>query len=142
MNSALKWKLLAGFLLVFVAGGMTGAFLGAAHTRQLFGRMHEHMLAERMRDRLRNELQLNDEQLAKIGPIIDQAAGRLHEIRRSTTRQVHETLMDAHREIAPMLNAEQRVKLTKLEAHPRHWRWFGHRGPPRLPADSPPPSSP
>jgi len=28
MNRALQWKLIAGFLLVFVAGGITGAFLG------------------------------------------------------------------------------------------------------------------
>ena len=29
MNRALKWKLIAGFLLVFAAGGMTGAFVVA-----------------------------------------------------------------------------------------------------------------
>lgn len=28
MNGALKWKLVAGFVLVFVAGGIAGAALG------------------------------------------------------------------------------------------------------------------
>jgi len=30
MNSALKWKLIAGFLLVFIAGGATGVFVTMA----------------------------------------------------------------------------------------------------------------
>ena len=28
MNRALQWKLVLGFILVFFAGGITGAFLG------------------------------------------------------------------------------------------------------------------
>jgi hypothetical protein len=33
MNRALQWKLIAGFLLVFVAGGITGAFVGGSYAR-------------------------------------------------------------------------------------------------------------
>ena len=36
MNRVLKWKLLGGFALVFIAGGMAGAFVGAAHARHSF----------------------------------------------------------------------------------------------------------
>ncbi len=36
MNRALKWKLIAGFVLVFLAGGMTGAFIVASQTHHLF----------------------------------------------------------------------------------------------------------
>ena len=31
MNASLKGKLVVGFLLVFVAGAMTGSFVGASH---------------------------------------------------------------------------------------------------------------
>lgn len=142
MNAALRWKLLAGFALVFVAGGLTGGFIGALHARQMFIGMHENMLAERMRHRLRAELQLTSEQEAKIAPIIDKAAAHLRQIRHSTGQQVHETLMQAHREIRPVLNDEQRVKLTRFEEYPRHWRWFSRHGSPHSPQESASPTAP
>ena len=142
MTAALKWKLLAGFALVFIAGGLTGAFIGAFHVRQMFIATHENMLAERMRHRLRAELRLTNEQEAKIAPIIDKAAARLHEIRRSTGQEVHETLMEAHREIRPILNEEQRVKLTRFEEYPRHLRWFGGHRPPHSLHESASPNGP
>lgn len=143
MNAALKWKLIAGFMLVFVAGGMTGGFIGASHARHMFVGMHQKMLAERMRHRLRAELQLTNEQEGKIGPIIDQTAARLHEIRRSTGRQVHEALLDAHRQMAPMLTEEQRSKLQRLETQRHRWLFHGgRRGPSASPESSTPPSGP
>jgi Spy/CpxP family protein refolding chaperone len=125
MSRALKWKLIGGFVLVFIAGGMTGAFVGASHARHLFLGWHQKMLAERMRHRLRTELQLTDDQLAKISPIIDKTAARLQEIRRSTRKQAREAVLESHREIATNLTEEQRAKLQALESHP-HWHWF-HR---------------
>src|SRR6266487_1210937 len=72
MNRALQWKLIAGFILVFIAGGMTGAFLGGVHARHLFFEFHQPgVMATRMRDRLRTELHLTPEQVAKISPIIE-----------------------------------------------------------------------
>ena len=60
MSTALKWKLLVGFVLVFLAGGMTGGFFGASQARHLFFAQHHHrgVLAEHMRQRLRAELEL------------------------------------------------------------------------------------
>ena len=93
MNRALKWKLIVGFVLVFVAGGMTGAFLGASHARHLFfAQPHRGMISQRMRDHYRAKLNLTPEQVAKISPIIDKAAAQLEEIRGTTGRRVHETL--------------------------------------------------
>jgi hypothetical protein len=125
MNRALKWKLVAGFVLVFVAGGMTGAFIVASQTRHfLFGPNHG-AIAERMRHRLRFQLHLTDEQMTKISPIIDKTATQLETIRAETGRRVHETFAEAHREIATELTPEQRTKLQEIEA--RHRRMF-HRG--------------
>jgi Spy/CpxP family protein refolding chaperone len=126
MNRALKWKLIAGFLLVFVAGGMTGAFVVASQTRHpLFGPYH-HDMADRMRNRLRAQLRLTDEQATKISPIIDKTVTQLETIRAETGRRVHETFAEAHREIAVDLTPEQRIKLQEIEA--RHRRWLHHGG--------------
>jgi Spy/CpxP family protein refolding chaperone len=137
MNRALQWKLIAGFILVFIAGGMTGVFLGASHAHRSFMQWHNPgLFAERMRERLRVELKLTPEQVAKISPIIDKTAVQLEEIRSETGRRVHETFMQAHREMEANLTEEQRAKLQQIEARHRHWH--GMHGP-HPPPDGPPP---
>src|SRR5213082_3606404 len=126
MNGALKWKLVAGFVLVFVAGGIAGAALGGFYARHLFIEFnHPGRVGDRMKERLRTELKLTPEQVAKISPIVDKTAAQLHEIRRDTARRVHETIAEAHRQMAVNLTDEQRQKLQQIEA--RHRRWRHHR---------------
>ena len=116
MNRTLQWKLIAGFLLVFVAGGITGAFVGGSYARRHFFELKE---------RLRAELNLTPEQVAKISPIIDKTTAQLRDIRRDTGRRVHEIIADAHHQMAAQLTDEQRQKLTQMED--RHRRWRDHR---------------
>lgn len=136
MNAALKWKLITGFLLVFIAGGVTGALFAAAQARHfMFGPPHHGMVAERMRERLRTELKLTPEQMAKVSPIIERTGARLEEIRMETTRNVHETFAAAHREMAPNLTDEQRAKLQQMrQRHQRFIRHFHHRKSPHAEA--------
>ena len=125
MNRALKWKLIVGFVLVFLAGGMTGAFITTSRTFHfLVGPHHPGFSAERMRNRLRWQLHLTDEQVTKISPVIDKAAAQLETIRMETGRRVREIFAEMHREIAADLTAEQRTKLQEMEG--RHRRWL-HR---------------
>jgi Spy/CpxP family protein refolding chaperone len=136
MNQVLKWKLIAGFLLVFVAGGIAGAALGGLYARHLFFEFHHpRLVGARMKERLRTELSLTPEQIAKVSPIVDKTAAQLQEIRRDTGRRVHEIMADAHKEIAANLNDEQRQKLQQIEE--RHRRWRHHHGPHEFPPDSP-----
>src|SRR5215469_11264419 len=123
MNRALRWKLIAGFLLVFVAGGITGAFIGGWYAQnQFFELHHPEQIAGRMKERLRTELGLSPEQVAKISPIVDKTTAQLRDIRRDTGRRVHEIVADAHQQIATQLTDEQRQKLTKMEERHRQWR--------------------
>lgn len=138
MNRALKWKVIAGFVLVFLAGGMTGAFIVASQTHRLFFGPYHGAMSDRMRHRLRAELHLTDEQLAKISPIIDKTATQLEAIRTETGRRVHETFAEAHREMASDLTPDQRAKLQAIEE--RHRRWFHRMHGPR--ASPSPPQSP
>ena len=137
MNQALKWKLIAGFILVFVAGGISGAFLGGLYARHLFfGFHHPEEIGARMKERLRTELNLTPEQVTKISPIIDKTAAQLRDIRRETGRHVHETIAEAHRQMAANLTDEQRKKLQQIEE--RHQRWRHRRFPQEPPPESPP----
>ena len=125
MSGGLKWKLIAGFALVFLAGGATGVFVSATAAHHFFFGPHRHgFAAQAMRNRLRAQLSLTDEQLTKITPIVEKAGAKLEEIRGDTGRRVRETIAEAHRDIAPILTPEQRQRLQQIEA--RHRRWI-HR---------------
>jgi Spy/CpxP family protein refolding chaperone len=137
MNRALQWKLITGFLLVFVAGIISGAFLGGMYAQHHFFAFHRpELIGGRMKERLRAELNLTPEQVAKISPIIDKAAMQLRDIRRETARRVHETIAEAHRQMAVNLTDEQRQKLRQIEERHRYWH---HR---RLHEFPPEPSPP
>jgi Spy/CpxP family protein refolding chaperone len=131
MNRALQWKLIAGFLLVFVAGGITGAFVGGSYARHHFLELHRpERIGAQMKDRLRAELGLTPEQVAKISPIIDQTAAQLRVIRRDTGQRVHQVMADAHRKMAANLTDEQRQKLQQIEERHRRWRHHHFHEPP------------
>ena len=108
---------------VFIAGGITGAFVGAAHARHFFLRgPHRAFIKERMGERLQRELKLTPEQVTKISPMLDKASAQLETIRTETAQRVHETMAQAHREMATVLTDEQREKLQQM--HRRHRRAF------------------
>src|SRR6266478_1889231 len=135
MNRTLQWKLIVGFVLVFVAGGISGAFLGGLYARHHFFAFHRpELIGGRMKERLRAELNLTPEQVAKISPIIDKTAAQLRDIRRDTARRVHETIAEAHRQMAVNLTDEQRQKLQQIEERHRRWRHHRrlHESPPEL----------
>ena len=135
MNRALQWKLIAGFVLVFIAGGVTGGFFAAAQARHFLSvPRHEGMVAEHMRARLQRELKLTPEQVAQISPIIEKAGAELEDIRHYSGRRVRETFMKSHDEISGFLTDEQRTKLKRMESRHRRWHGpglFGGRGGPR-----------
>src|SRR5436305_7050514 len=129
MNSALKWKLIAGFLLVFIAGGATGVFVSMAIAHHFMFAAHSGVAAQTMKSRLRWQLRLTDEQMTKIGPIIDKAGTQLEEIRGDTGRHVRDVLTETHREIAQYLTPQQQQRLKDLESRRQHWMQQQHHGP-------------
>ena len=139
MNRALQWKLIAAFILVFVAGGISGAFLGGSYARRHFFAFHRpELIGGRMKERLRTELNLTPEQVTKISPIIDKTAAQLRDIRRETGRRVHETIAESHRQMAANLTDEQRQKLQQIEERHRRWRHNRfHESPAESPAPTP-----
>ena len=136
MNPALKWKLIAGFVLVFVAGGIAGAALGGLYARHLFFEFHHpRMIGVRMKEQFRSQLRLTPEQMSKISPIIDKTAAELEQLRHDTGRRVREIWMEAHRQLAANLTDEQRQKLEQMKE--RHHRWSLRHGPPECAPESP-----
>jgi Spy/CpxP family protein refolding chaperone len=142
MSSELKWKLAFACLLVFVAGGMTGAFFGVHHLRRhiMLGPPHSGDVGERMREHFRRTLDLTTDQEKKIGPILDATSSKLETIRVETAERVRTVMEDSKKEVAPLLTPEQQKKLDNLESE--HRKLMMHHGflpPPPPPKDKPPP---
>jgi Spy/CpxP family protein refolding chaperone len=144
MNSSLKGKLALAFLLVFVAGVATGAFLGLHHLTHhvILGPPNSGDVPDRMREHLRRVLGLTADQENKIAPIVDATSSKLETIRVETAERVRTIMEDSKKEIAPLLTPEQQKKLDKLESE--HRKMMLHHGflPPPPPKDQPPPPAP
>lgn len=120
MNSSLRWKLIAAFLLVFIAGLACGFFTSPF---VLAHRMQHGLMAEHMLDRLSFQLRLTPEQREQIKPIVNRTATQLQEARRDMAGRVREVLRENRSAVMPLLNPEQRDRLREMEeAHRRFGR--------------------
>ena len=140
MNGSLKWKLAFAFLLVFIAGMMTGGFIGVHHLKVHFlGPPNSGDVAGRMREHFRRALDLTSEQESKIAPVIDATTAKLEAIRIETAERVRTVMEESKKEVAPFLSPEQQKKLEKLEAE--HRKVMIHHGfvPPPPPKEKPSP---
>jgi Spy/CpxP family protein refolding chaperone len=142
MNSSLKGKLALAFLLVFVAGAATGAFLGLHHLTHhiILGPPHSGDVPDRMREHFRRALGLTAEQESKIAPIIDATSAKLETIRVETAERVRNVMEESKRQVAPLLTPEQQKKLEKLDSE--HRKMMLHHGFLPPPKDKPPPPTP
>jgi Spy/CpxP family protein refolding chaperone len=140
VNGSLRWKLIAGVLLAFLAGGMSGFFF-ATHARNVSIEFHQQgLLSVRMKEHLRRQLNLTPEQEAKISPIVEKMAAQLEEVRSESGARVRKTMQDAHQEIAGFLTEEQKKELAQMEE--RHRSWHMHHGMHPSPDGEMPRSSP
>jgi Spy/CpxP family protein refolding chaperone len=137
MTRALKWWLALALVVVFGAGVGTGLFAGARHHKRMVFKQHRPIMGEQMRERLRRHLALTPEQEDKVGPIVDRTAAELEAIRQETQQRIAETMNASHQEIAPLLNPEQREKLSEIRE--RHGRMRRRHFRPGHGPHSPPP---
>jgi Spy/CpxP family protein refolding chaperone len=126
MNPSFKGRLIAGFILAFIAGAACGAFFGfhqARAWRAEFGH-HPHAFADRIRNRIKSELDLTPEQLTKVEPVLNHADDELQKIRAETGLKVRQVATQTNRALEPLLTDAQRAKLQKIES-----RTLKKRGP-------------
>jgi len=142
VNGSLRWKLIAGVLLAFLAGGMSGFFFATMHARHVFVEFHQPgLVSMRMREHLRQQLNLTPDQERKISPMVEKMAAQLEQIRSETGDRVRKTMQDAHHEMEGVLTEEQKKELAQMEE--RHRTWHLHRGMhPPPPEDRMPPPPP
>lgn len=107
---------------VFIAGAIAGGASGYHWGRKsMFRPPRNRDMNSFLIDRMTAELQLNDEQLQQITPIITNTTARIRDLHRETGRQVEAAMKASNEQIRPILSPDQQQKLEELEA--RHNRW-------------------
>ena len=139
MNS--KWKLLLYLVVIFVAGGVTGAVVSARNTRQKFfappkpAEITAHILK-----RLEKKLDLTPEQVTRIKPLILRSAQEFDALHAESLRRIGRVFEDLNQQIAVELTPEQRGRLERMDQERRE-SWQRHCRP-HPSSDSPGPSRP
>lgn len=115
------WKVVTAFVGVFVAGLLVG---GLVTLRVVKAQAPQRMAAADqygpfLMKRLVNRLELTPEQQTKIKPLVDRAAGELHQVRRKAWTESQAILERIDKEITAELTPAQRATFEKLQNEQR-----------------------
>jgi len=145
------WKLVLLLAGIFIAGGITGAFVGQRILRGKFMQrpMPEQWAPSHLK-RLADRLDLKPEQQEELRPIIKRNMEELNHLRSKSLAETKFIFERMEREVSEKLTPEQRVKFEKLNQEFRERiRRFGadrlagprgERGSLERPPGAPPPS--
>ena len=79
------------------------------------GGPHHMMMMENPLEHLSKELNLTDDQKAKVQPIIDQTKPQLAAIHKEAMEKMHTLMENAGNQIRPLLTPEQQVKYDAMK---------------------------
>ena len=117
-----KWKLGLYVLVIFLAGGGTGALIT---WRMCQGRVSTPLtpaqIGARLRARFQSRLDLTPEQMNKINPLIDRAMRQVEVIREETASHVFANVSNLHEQVLLVLTPEQKAKFEQLERERREY---------------------
>jgi hypothetical protein len=120
MSRFSQWKTIGYAAAIFIAGGISGGALGVYEAKSsLFSPPGEREMALHMRNRLKARLGLSPDQMAKINPIIDNAASELRSIRVETWQRLNKVFDDSYAQVSAVLTPEQRTKLDEMQKERR-----------------------
>jgi hypothetical protein len=104
-----RWKLILYLTSIFVAGGASGWMVAVKSTQERAFRNFRHdEVAHKMKDCIRAELNLTQEQERKIDAIIDDTADQMKGLHGSHMKRVGEIVSNRNEKIMGLLNAEQK----------------------------------
>ena len=136
MNKSKGIRVIFYALLIFLAGGVAGAFVAPMIGRTFMRPPRPREMSQHMMERLQSGLNLTADQAAKIRPLIEKVGADIESIRHDTVKHVHERVTETNAQIAQILTPEQQAKFIRMEAEHRRRMGRGH------PPGEPPPPAP
>ena len=120
MNKSRAARIFLYAVLIFLAGAMTGALVAPMIGRSFMRLPDSQQMSRHMLARLQSGLDLTDEQMAKIRPVIEKTCADMETIHRETTKRAQDRIAETNAKIATFLTPEQKVKFEKMEAEHRN----------------------
>jgi prephenate dehydrogenase len=112
-----RWKAIASIILIFLLGGMAGAFVMHSVDQQRIERMAKgdpHMMRDMILKRMKNELDLDQSQMEQVRVIIGETHNEIREARKQIRPQIDQILQRSEDRVRLILRPDQVVKFNKL----------------------------
>jgi len=116
MNRSRATRIVLYATLIFLAGAITGALVAPMTGRHFMRLPDSQQMSHHMLAYLRSGLDLTDEQVANIRPLIEKTCSDMETIHRQTTRRAMDRIAETNAKIAVFLTPEQKAKFEKMEA--------------------------
>jgi Spy/CpxP family protein refolding chaperone len=114
------WKLILLLTGIFIAGGVTGAFVMKRVGREMLARpAAPEQWAPQHVKRLMDRLDLTPEQLEQVRPIVRRNMEQLNRLRTYSWSEGKSIMEQMQRDIAALLNPEQRAKFEQMSKEMR-----------------------
>lgn len=116
MSDFTKYKALTYVVFIFLAGTVCGTIIGYASGRQQsVPPVRKKEMCDRTLKNLRARLNLTDEQVSLIKPIVEQNSAAMQSIQRECWQRASDSFKKMNARIAGYLTDEQRIKLDAME---------------------------
>jgi len=113
-----RWSVALYMALVFVCGGVAGAFAYRLYTvsgvSANVGQRNPEEFRKRFMADLKARLQLNDDQAAKLGVIMDETRARVRTTRDTIEPELRKIRDDQRQRISELLSPSQQVEWQKI----------------------------
>lgn len=117
MSHFSKYKALTYLVFIFLAGAVCGTIIGYGSGRQQSASpVKKKEMCDRTLKNLRARLDLTDEQVSQIKPIVEQNSAAMQSIQRECWQRASDAFKKMNARIAGYLTAEQRVMLDAMES--------------------------
>ncbi len=116
MSHFTRQKALIYLTAIFLVGTACGAIIGYSSGRQQAASpTRQKEICDRTLKKLQARLNLSEEQVGHIKPIVEQSSATMQAVQRESWQRVSDVVKRMNSQIAGYLTAEQRAKLEDME---------------------------
>ncbi len=116
MNNFTKGKAILYLVAIFIAGAASGTIIGySSGKRQVVAPAQQREMCDRTLKRLQTRLDLSQEQVGRIKPIVEQNSAAIQNLQRESWLKVSDAFNRMNAQIASYLTDDQRLRLDAME---------------------------